>query len=1214
MGQRRVDRAFHVRREPRQRYAVDLPLIGTRGDLVIADTAGMRRLAARMNVLREPGSPSIQAGEIGALGLLHEIGHLLIARYEAERRPGAIRAALADLEDRLGPDAVRLLDRFGEEFPGQGAEPETPAQRLEEMLLTRVANENPAVGPIRELIDDTALEENSRYRDAIARLEATFSVGPSIDGDGTSLLELIRMPARRAPTSLAGQLRFVRATWGDMLGSTLDEVVDRLDVAVGILAEEERALHLRFGGGAGGPGGAGGGPGRAGDQVPVETPSFATAPDEPEAFSSDSAWMPRVVLIAKSTYVWLDQLSRTYGREIQTLDGIPDEELDTLAGWGVTGLWLIGLWERSKASETIKRLRGQLDAVASAYSLDDYTIALDLGGDEAYANLRDRAWARGIRLSSDMVPNHMGIDSRWVIEHPERFLSLPEPPYPVYSFTGPDLSDDPSVGIVLEDHYWDDTDAAVVFKRVDRETGDERYIYHGNDGTSFAWNDTAQLDFLDAAVREQVIQTILTVARQFPIIRFDAAMVLAKKHIQRLWWPEPGSAGAIPSRAEHAMPKAEFERRMPNEFWREVVDRVAEEVPGTLLLAEAFWLLEGYFVRTLGMHRVYNSAFMHMLRDEDGAGYRKVIKETIEFDPEILKRYVNFMSNPDEKPALQQFGKGDKYFGVATVLATLPGLPMLGHGQVQGFGEQYGMEFRRAMLDEKPDPWLAERHERDVFPLLHRRAWFAEADDFLLYDLVTPSGVVDEAVLAYSNGSGRERSLVIYHTRFGSTSGTIRISAKYAVKAADGSKRKVRRSLAEGLGLPDEHGAFVAFRDARTGLEYLRSAKDLWEHGLAVSLDSYGTNVFWEFRDLTDGVAGQWSRLAGRLAGSGVPSLDDALRELQLEPLHGPLRAIFADGLTVAVLDGVATPVQLDELERRVTVFLVAVSEATGVGGDPAPIAASIRVRAERAFVGMAVSGEDAGFATEAIPQAEVATLGRDADDAERRHGSGRRDRATLLAWLTLSPIGALAPDADVPARSLAWYDELRVPAALVAGLHDTGFGEGDAWGITDHVRLLLALPRPSAMRGSARVVAGRLLDAWLARESTRVAIGLNTWQGVEYLDRDRLAELLTWAVRLDTIDARDTKASAASVRAATRLAEAARAAGYRVDGIREALGSASRTSLAATAGGQKAPKVTTSTAMKKRGRPSSTTRPAGKPTPRKDPKPRLPEDDPPQE
>ena len=86
------------------------------------------------------------------------------------------------------------------------------------------------------------------------------------------------------------------------------------------------------------------------------------------------------------------------------------------------------------------------------------------------------------------------------------------------------------------------------------------------------------------------------------------------------------------------------------------------EAPDTLLLAEAFWLMEGYFVRTLGMHRVYNSAFMNMLRDEENAKYRTVIKNTLEFDPEILKRYVNFMNNPDERTAVDQFGKGRQVF------------------------------------------------------------------------------------------------------------------------------------------------------------------------------------------------------------------------------------------------------------------------------------------------------------------------------------------------------------------------------------------------------------------------------------------------------------------------------------------------------------------------------------------------------------------------
>ena len=87
---------------------------------MVSDTAGIRRLAERMNRARAAGTPSVQAGEIGALGLLHEVGHLLIARYEADVQPGAMAAALAHLEARLGPDADHLLDRFADEFPGAG--------------------------------------------------------------------------------------------------------------------------------------------------------------------------------------------------------------------------------------------------------------------------------------------------------------------------------------------------------------------------------------------------------------------------------------------------------------------------------------------------------------------------------------------------------------------------------------------------------------------------------------------------------------------------------------------------------------------------------------------------------------------------------------------------------------------------------------------------------------------------------------------------------------------------------------------------------------------------------------------------------------------------------------------------------------------------------------------------------------------------------------
>jgi glycosidase len=119
----------------------------------------------------------------------------------------------------------------------------------------------------------------------------------------------------------------------------------------------------------------------------------------------------------------LTSFQKNINARSKTLDQIPDEELDLLAARGFTGLWLIGLWERSRASQRIKQRMGQEDAVASAYSLHAYDIAGDLGGWGALESLRARAWQRGIRLSADMVPNHMGIDSNWVIEHPDWFLS-----------------------------------------------------------------------------------------------------------------------------------------------------------------------------------------------------------------------------------------------------------------------------------------------------------------------------------------------------------------------------------------------------------------------------------------------------------------------------------------------------------------------------------------------------------------------------------------------------------------------------------------------------------------------------------------------------------------------------------------------------------------------------------------------------------------------
>jgi hypothetical protein len=462
------------------------------------------------------------------------------------------------------------------------------------------------------------------------------------------------------------------------------------------------------------------------------------------------------------------------------------------------------------------------------------------------------------------------------------------------------------VGLFIEDGYWEHRDAAVVFQRRDKNSSDVRYIYHGNDGTSMPWNDTAQLNYMLPEVREAVIQTILHVARLFPIIRFDAAMTMTKKHFQRLWFPRPGDAGAIPSRAEHGLNQAQFDAVFPVEFWREVVDRVAQEAPDTLLLAEAFWLMEGYFVRSLGMHRVYNSAFMNMLKMEENQKYRQTIKNVIEFSPEVLKRFINFMSNPDERTAIEQFGKGDKYYGIAVLMVTMPGLPMFGHGQVEGLTEKYGMEYRKAYWDEPVDDHMVWRHETEIFPLMRRRQLFSGADNFALFDFVTPDGTVDENVFAYVNRAGDERALIIYNNAFTETRGRIHTSTRINM-GKDGDKYFVQRNLAEALALDTSDGCWYAFRDYRTGLEYLRTGREFAAEGLAILLHAYQYHAFLDFREIRDR-DGSWAGLAGRLSGGGVPSLDEACQEMLLEPLLSPLDVLLSTATRIDLQTGLDEP------------------------------------------------------------------------------------------------------------------------------------------------------------------------------------------------------------------------------------------------------------------------------------------------------------------
>ena len=361
-------REFHVSRAARDRYEFDDALFGVNGNVVFANFQAARRFAQKINEQRdldtEPES-AVRAGDISAMGLVDEILHFVIDLYQRERNSEAVAKALQEVGGKVGEDELgKTLLAFAEHFPTiqayrgdataedylAGNTDGTPNRQivLEELLLLWLANQNEAYSQLEELFDDEPLETRTAYERVINEIDEWFRTQPGYGPDDEDLVSLLRKPALAGGKDAAAQLRWIADNWG----FAAERFGDRLLLNLDLLTEEERAMWMRTHATQGGAGDKTAGDLGA-DAAALHGFDYgAGAPDpEFERFSHDRDWMPRVVLLAKSTYVWLDQLSRAYGRAIWRLDQIPDEELDLIASRGYTGVWLIGLWVRSRASK-----------------------------------------------------------------------------------------------------------------------------------------------------------------------------------------------------------------------------------------------------------------------------------------------------------------------------------------------------------------------------------------------------------------------------------------------------------------------------------------------------------------------------------------------------------------------------------------------------------------------------------------------------------------------------------------------------------------------------------------------------------------------------------------------------------------------------------------------------------------------------------------------
>jgi hypothetical protein len=369
---------------------------------------------------------------------------------------------------------------------------------------------------------------------------------------------------------------------------------------------------------------------------------------------------------------------------------------------------------------------------------------------------------------------------------------------------------------------------------------------------------------------------------------------------------------------------------------------------------------------------------------------------------------------------------------------------------------------------------------------LARRRLFSQVAEFELYDLTEASGAVNENVYAYSNRAGADRALVFFHNAFAECRGWVKQSAGKAVAAGVEGGAIRSRTLGEALALNGEEGVWYLFREHVSGLEFLRSGRELCADGMYVELRAFQYQVFLEFREERD-ASGAYDRLARALGGRGVPDVREALRELALRPLHEAAAALLSELEHAGELFHGAPD---RDLARRVLKhFERAAAEVRRIatGMEPVEVITAEFTRdlaSLSAFLGSARTDPALGAVT--IPPA-----GRD---------------ALLLAWAAwhrLHRLAAVAGDPiDAPER------RLRLAPVWREGLRRAGLTEDEAL----RALALFALPVPydGLAEGTAEAFNAAVL-ALLETESCRSAIGLNEYRGVRYYRKEEFENVLKW-------------------------------------------------------------------------------------------------------
>ncbi|HEY9314524.1 alpha-amylase family glycosyl hydrolase [Williamsia sp.] len=467
-----------------------------------------------------------------------------------------------------------------------------------------------------------------------------------------------------------------------------------------------------------------------------------------------------------NTWPWLAELGTD-------LAGVPDDVWDSIADLGFDAVWLMGVWRRSPAgiaraldepavAQSFQDVLPDFtvdDVAGSAYCIRDYQVDERLGGTVGLVAARKSLAERGLSLILDFVPNHVAPDHPWIRSNPEYFI------------TGSvdDLRDDPESFVEI---------GGTVFA-------------NGRDPYFPAWRDVVQLNTFSPALRNQVAQTLLSIAEQCDGVRCDMAMLPLDDVVTRTWGERAGNPPA-------------------DGYWPTAIAAVRRVHPDFVFIAEAYWDLESR-LQEQGFDYCYDKRLYDSYAGHEGAD---AVRARLSADTDHQRGLIRFLENHDEPRAASTFG-ADEHKAVAVATLTGLGAKLIYDGQLSGAVRRVPVHLGRGPVEEV-DKDLAEFY-LSVLGSLRDPVW--RTGDWAPCDITGWEGNTTSGSLLAWTRRGESRWLVVVNLSDSTASGTVATH------------------------WDDLRGSRFRLVDTTRDLDFLRSGDDVCD-GMFIELDPWLWHLF----------------------------------------------------------------------------------------------------------------------------------------------------------------------------------------------------------------------------------------------------------------------------------------------------------------------------------------------------------------------------------